>query len=203
MVLADTWIRRYPAVRGNSPPDAGEPMTEPEVHESQKPVNEVTEDRRRAPRAMVPPPAGRTAALFPHDPAAPRPPSRGRELLKEALGRRRNVIPLLLIVAFGAAGLGLLLHRPPASPAAASMDQWLTRIVIFSSAPATSLFANDHYLGEIGPEPREFTVAPGVVHLRVVRRDCQAGDSVFEFRRGERHEIGPLNPTCGTAVRTP
>jgi hypothetical protein len=107
---------------------------------------------------------------------------------------------MVLIVALGAAGLGLLVHRAPA-PATASVDQWLTRIVVSSSAPATSLFANDHYLGEIGPEPREFTVAPGVIHLRVVRRYCQASDTAFEFRAGERHAIGPLNPTCATPTQ--
>jgi hypothetical protein len=178
-------------------------MAEPEVSsESHPPANEVTEDRRRAPRATVPPPAGRTAALFPHDPAVARPPSRGRELLREVFGRRRNLIPLVLIVALAVAGLGLLLRRAP-QPSTASIDQWLTRIVVSSSAPATSLFANDHYLGEIGPEPREFTVAPGVLHLRVVRRYCQASDSAFEFRAGERHAIGPLNPICTTPTRTP
>jgi hypothetical protein len=108
----------------------------------------------------------------------------------------RNLVPLGLIVVLGIVGIGLLLgaltRRAVPPP-----NEYLARLVVSSSQPGTSLFGNDRYLGEIGPQAREFTLVPGQVRLRLVRAHCRAIDTTFELKIGEHRMVGPLDPACG------
>jgi hypothetical protein len=107
----------------------------------------------------------------------------------------RNLVPLGLIVVLGIVGIGLLLGsltRPAVSPP----NEFLARLVVSSSQPGTSLFGNDRYLGEIGPQAREFTLVPGEIRLRLVRNHCRAVDTTFELKIAEHLTVGPLDPAC-------
>jgi hypothetical protein len=109
--------------------------------------------------------------------------------------RPRNLVPIGLILVLAIAGIGLLtsaLVRRGAQP----QNEFLARLVVTSSQPGTSLFANDRYLGEIGPRARQFAIVPGLVHLRLVRSYCRPSDTTLELKVGQRLAIGPLDPIC-------
>jgi hypothetical protein len=109
--------------------------------------------------------------------------------------RPRNLVPIGLILVSAIAGIGLLtsaLVRRGAQP----QNEFLARLVVTSSQPGTSLFANDRYLGEIGPRARQFAIVPGLVHLRLVRSYCRPSDTTLELKVGQRLAIGPLDPIC-------
>jgi hypothetical protein len=118
-----------------------------------------------------------------------------RRLALEAVSERRNQIPLSIIGILALVGIGLIVmaatRRPWQPP-----DPAVAHIAISSSESGTSLFANERYLGEIGPGPREFTIPPGRVHLRLIRTHCRASDTTLELRVGEQHRVGPLDPVC-------
>jgi hypothetical protein len=133
-------------------------------------------------------------AVFPHQ--HDRPGAPGRVQLWEALRQPRNFLPLGVIVLLAVVGVGLVVGAL-ARRATPPPNDFLARLVVSSSRPGTSLFGNDHYLGEIGPKAREFTVVPGEIHLRLVRSRCQASDTTLELKIGERLAVGPLDPVCG------
>jgi hypothetical protein len=171
-------------------------MPEPRVHDSPASSEAGTQDRRQSPRSVVPPPARRTAALFPPKPTSPgEAPSRLRRLAREAVTERRNLIPLGIIIILSLMGISLLV-RAMTREARQPPDPSLVHVAISSSQAGTSLFGNDRYLGEIGPGPREFTVPPGRLHLRLVRSHCRASDTTVEFKAGEQRMVGPLDPRC-------
>jgi hypothetical protein len=108
----------------------------------------------------------------------------------------RNLVPLGLIVVLGIVAVGLLigtLTRRAVPPPSA----FLARLMVSSSQPGTSLFGNGLYLGEIGPQAREFSLVPGKIQLRLVRKYCRATDTTFELKIGEQLTVGPLDPACG------
>lgn len=114
----------------------------------------------------------------------------------EAIRRPRNLVPLGVILVLAIVGIGVLassLTQRPPPPA----NEFLARLVISSSRPETSLFANGRYLGEIGPRAREFPMVPGQIRLRLVRSYCRASDTTFELKMGELLRVGPLDPVCG------
>lgn len=108
----------------------------------------------------------------------------------------RNLVPLGLIIVLGIVGIGLLIGRLTRG-AVPPPNEFLARLMVSSSQPGTSLFGNDRYLGEIGPQAREFTVVPGQIRLRLVRSHCRAIDTTFELKIGEQLTVGPLDPACG------
>jgi hypothetical protein len=176
-------------------------MSEPQVHDSPTPAGPAAPERRRVPRSVMPPPDHRTAAVFPYQhedqPARAAPaPSRIRELWWEAISQPRNLVPLGLIVILAIVGIGVLVSALT-QPAPPPVNAFLARLVVSSSQPATSLFANDRYLGEIGPEAREFVLVPGPLRLRLVRSYCRATDTTLELKVGARVTVGPLDPNCG------
>jgi hypothetical protein len=116
--------------------------------------------------------------------------------LWEAISQPRNLVPLSLIVILAFVAIGLFrssLRREVSPPA----NQFLASLVVSSSQPKTSLFGNDRYLGEIGPEARAFAVMPGQIRLRLVRSYCLASDTTLDLKVGEHLTIGPLDPICG------
>jgi hypothetical protein len=172
-------------------------MTGPHLDDSSVPGADPTPERRRTTGPGMAPPGRRGAALFP-DQSGHRggPPPRIRRLLREAISEPRNRVPLALIILLAIVAAGLFVR--PAKPSADQPGtEWFARLVLSSSRPGTSIFANGRYLGEIGPEGREFNLSPGHFALRFIRRDCQAGDTVIDLQAGDRITVGPLNPACG------
>ena len=162
-------------------------------------TGDAIRDRQRRPEPEAPSGGRRSSALFPEhaNPAREiRLPSRFVGV-REALTERRNAIPLGLIVALGLVA-AVLFTRRPAPPAVVVTEPPQARLSVSSSKPSTSLFANETYLGEIGPTPREFTLAPGRFRLRLIRSHCRAGDTLVEVRAGETLKLGPVDPICGT-----
>lgn len=181
---------------GSALPATERRMKEPQVDDSPTPVSETTPDRRRTPRAVVPPPARRSAALFPHQTShAVRVPSRIRDLAWEAISERRNLIPLGLMIVFAMVGISLLV-KAEQQRAVSRPDELFAHFTISSDRPGTSLFGNDRYLGEVGPAAREFAVPPGDLRLRVVHSYCRAWDTTVTLELGARRSIGPVNPLC-------
>lgn len=185
-------------------------MIDPQVHDQPADPVEVTgENQAGAPvrpqggRSEPPRASHRSGPLFPEHTIPVVPPrarvrirSRIRPLALEAVTERRNQIPLGLIILLAITFVVLMTRARP-EPPPPQVDEFLPRLVVSSSQPGTSLFGNGQYLGEIGPAGRQFTVAPGLVRLRVIHRDCTASDTTVEFKAGELRTIGPLNAVCG------
>lgn len=113
----------------------------------------------------------------------------------EQLRQPKNLFPLVLIVVFGVAAADLL-RRSAAPPPGPSPEQFMVKLTVRSSKPSTSLFGNEQYLGEIGPTPREFTVAAGQFTLRVIRSRCQSSDTTLQLQAGTYVTLGSLEPRC-------
>lgn len=171
-------------------------MTEPDLGDSPPPDAGSTPERRRSVRPAFAPPGRRGNALFPHHPAGQASsPSRFRRLVHELISEPRNWIPFGLMIVLGIVAAGLFLNR--AEPIADPRGELnIARLTVSSSRSGTSLFVNGGYVGEIGPAPREFTLAPGHLRLRLVRRDCLARDTAIDLKIGDQVAIGPLEPTC-------
>jgi hypothetical protein len=113
-------------------------------------------------------------------------------MVQLARAQRRNLIPLALIAGLSLMAVSLLTRRPdPPSP-----EPIVAYVAVASSYSGTSLFGNDHYLGEIGPQGREFVVPPGHLRLRVIHSYCHAADTAFDVQAGARHPVGNLDPAC-------
>jgi len=173
-------------------------MTEPQVHappDTSSAPEEPRLDRRRTPRPVVPPPAFRPGTLIPEDPRHDvRPPSATGRVLAQ-LRKPKNLFPLVLIGVLTFVGLDLLSRASTPVPGPAP-EQFLVHLTVSSSRPATSLFGNERYMGEIGPEGREFTVAAGQLSLRLVRSRCQSTDTTIQLQAGATVSLGPLDPIC-------
>ncbi len=191
-------------------------MFDPKVHDTPvsvpaRPVEALPEPRELAPERKQPrqstaphwsPPP---APLFPEHPvyqqASPPKHTQWREIIRalaiEAVTERKNQIPLALFIVLTILAVVLLGAGARSKPPASQLQEFLTHFTVSSNQTETSLFANDRYLGEIGPGGRQFAVVPGVIRLRVIHSDCRARDTTFEFKAGEYKTVGPLDAACG------
>ena len=180
--------------RGPPPPDPcpGGLRTEGPVGDSPAPTGDAAPEHPEARRAIIPAPTHPPVLIPQHRTRSVPAWWRIFRLLQEAGTERRNLIPFGLIVGLALLGLGLLAQPRPAPPP----DPSLVHFAVASSYSGTSLFGNGRYLGEIGPQGRDFTVSPGHLRLRVIHSYCHAAETAFDFKAGERHTIGNLDPAC-------